>query len=322
MKKVLITGGSGYIGSHIISYLLKSSFQIINFDLVTPIIENEINFTNIKGDICDTSFLISIFQEYKPDYVIHLAALTNVEESELSPESYYFNNTFGTLSVLNAMQKSSTKNLIFSSTAAVYDLTQSKKFFCEEDDLDPMSVYGKSKLFSEKIILDFSKSHNLNYVIFRFFNVIGIDITNQFYKKNNNSKNLLPVIVDVLNKQKNELLIFGNDYETPDGTAIRDYIHVLDIVKANLKAIDHIDQNKNGLFNLGSGKGYSVLEVVNMFENISQVKIKKRFVDRRVGDGELAIASSKKANEFLNWNVKANYMEKAIQSLISGIEIR
>ena len=315
MKKILFTGGSGYIGSHIINELNKHTYKIYNYDLI--VYDHYINqgVENIRGDICDQDKLTKILLEIKPDLIIHLAALTKVEESNLYPAEYYAANTFGTMSLLCAMKKALVKNIIFSSTAAVYDLNKNESLV-ENDELKPQNVYGKSKMFAENIILDMANSYKFNFIIFRFFNVIGLT-SNKFYKKNKKNTNLLPLVIEVALKMKDKLFIYGSDYETSDGTAIRDYIDIVDIVNAHLKGIDFIENKRgNEIFNLGSEVGLSVNQIINCVEKISQVQIRKEYVGRRSGDSAVSLASSKKANQLLNWSVSESYLERSINSLL------
>ena len=196
MKKILFTGGSGYIGSHIINELNKHSYKIYNYDLI--VYDHYIN-QGVENIMIFVIKISKILLEIKPDLIIHLAVLTNVEESNLYPAEYYAANTFGTMSLLCAMKKAFVKNIIFSSTAAVYDLNKNESLV-ENDELKPQNVYGKSKMFAENIILDMANSYKFNFIIFRFFNVIGLT-SNKFYKKNKKNTNLLPLVIEVALKR-------------------------------------------------------------------------------------------------------------------------
>ncbi|MHA1539524.1 MAG: UDP-glucose 4-epimerase GalE [Alphaproteobacteria bacterium] len=316
MNKIFITGGSGYIGGHICKILNENAYDIINYDLRRNCsIEKYASY--IQGDICDTSFLTKTLQEVQPDIVIHLAALIKVEESFIIPGAYYKTNTLGTLSVLESMKEAQIKNILFSSTAAVYSLDESDNCITEKNTLNPINVYGRSKLFAEEMISDFAQQYDINYIIFRFFNAVGTDDHSEIGINTEDVSNLLPLVILTALGKRDVLKVFGKDYNTPDCTAIRDYIHVLDIADAHLKAIQLLhsdDKPKKEVFNLGTEQGYSVEEVISKVEKVTGITVNKEYVARRQGDAEKVIASSQKACQKLNWSISHDFLERAVKS--------
>lgn len=316
MSCILLTGGSGYIGSHIASLLAREDKDFVIIDnfinskkSVIKRIEDtsnkKINF--VECDIRNTKKLIKILKEKKISAVIHLAAKKSVEESILNPLEYYDVNVSGTLSLLNAMKTVEVKNLVFSSSATIYGEPEYLPID-EEHPINAINPYGESKIIVENILSDLIKSDKeWSIVSLRYFNPIGSHFCGLLGDdpKNTKSANLLPVIIDVAQGKREFLKIFGNDYSTLDGTGIRDYIHIMDLASAHIKAFDFI-KNAKGLyvFNLGTGKGVSVMELINCFEKVSKIKIPKIIVNRRLGDVGSCFANPAKAYELLNWRTR------------------
>ena len=316
MSCILLTGGSGYIGSHIASLLAREDKDFLIIDnfinskkSVIKRLEDtsnkKVNF--VECDIRNTKKLINILKEKKISAVIHLAAKKSVEESILNPLEYYDVNVSGTLSLLNAMKTAEVKNLVFSSSATIYGEPDYLPID-EEHPINAINPYGESKIIVENILSDLIKSDKeWSIVSLRYFNPIGA----HFYgllgddPKNTKSTNLMPVILEVAEGKRECLKIFGNDYSTLDGTGIRDYIHIMDLASAHIKAFDFI-KNSKGLyvFNLGTGKGVSVMELVKCFEKVSKIKIPRIIVNRRLGDVGSCFANPAKAYKFLNWRTK------------------
>ena len=246
------------------------------------------------------------FEENEIDTVMHFAGYISVPESIKKPDKYYLNNTYSTLCLLKSMKKNNIKNIIFSSTAAVYGNIENKGRIDEEYKISPINPYGKSKYMAEEIIKDMAQNNDVNYVIFRYFNVAGADKDLKSGQNNKNITALIPNILKCLNDKKKELYIFGNDYNTKDGTCIRDYVYITDLVKAHILAINFLNENKNEIFNLGSEKGFSILEIIHTLESISNKKINYIFKNRRNGDPEEVTASSKKAKKMLGWKNSTN----------------
>jgi len=317
---ILVTGGAGFIGSHSTIELLKLGYRVVVID----------NFSNSKKDIikkikkvskktfpfynCDirnTPKIIDIIKKNKINIVLHFAGLKSVEESIINEKIYLENNLVGTLKLLNATAATDIKKIIFSSSATVYD-SKNKAPFSEEDKLYPISPYGKSKEIIEKFLKELClKDKSLSVACLRYFNPIGAHpsgIIGEEIRKS--SRNLIPNIGKVIKHKSKHLTIFGNNYKTKDGTRIRDYIHIIDLVEGHISAIKYAKHNKGWqAINLGTGKGYSVLEVVKTFENILNRKIKVKYVKQRKGDVPISFANNDKAKKLLKWKAKYNLKE-------------
>jgi UDP-glucose 4-epimerase len=311
---ILVTGGLGYIGAHTVKALLAKKHKVLIIDNL----ENGNTSNLIKGAILlktklnDTKALIADLKQNRVDAVFHFAALKAVGDSMKEPLKYYKNNVGDTLSLLEAMQQSNVKYLIFSSTAAVYGQPETGKVK-ESDSLRPINPYGKSKKMIEVILKDVSSASNLRYVTLRYFNVAGYDNSGRVGVREKHAKNLIPVIINSV-LDKTPLNIFGQDYPTKDGTPIRDYIHVTDLVDAHLKALDHlIKTNSNEVFNLGNNRGYSVKDILKATEKGLKIKLNIIYGPRRPGDPAMLIADSSKARKVLKWTPKYG-LEEMIKS--------
>ncbi|MFL2889335.1 MAG: UDP-glucose 4-epimerase GalE [Pelagibacteraceae bacterium] len=316
MKNVLITGGAGYIGSHITELLIKKKLNIVIIDNLSSgykrLINKKAKFYNL--DINNYIKLKNIIISNDIDSVIHLAANLDVNESQLKPKKYYRNNVLGTFNLIKACKKANIKNFIFSSTAAVY---KDKIFKVSElSPVKPKSIYGKTKLKAENLIKKHFKKHNINYVILRYFNIVGSSNSKkigQINKYNLLFKNLSIAVL----KKKPMINIYGNNYNTKDGTSIRDFIHVSDISNIHFLALSKINKVKKSFtLNCGYGQGRSVLEVVKLFEKISKKKIKINFESRRKADLEQIIANVSKLKKLFKWKPKFNNLPLMIKSSI------
>ena len=316
MSCILITGGFGYIGSHtstILSdnnqrFVIVDNFSNCKADIVERVKNcTKQNISYYKCDIRNTKSLIKIINENEVTSVIHFAALKSVSESIINPLEYYEVNVNGTISLLRAMKITGVKKFLFSSSAAVYG----EPDYCPIDEnhpLNPLNPYAQTKIIIENILKDIIKSESFwSIVCLRYFNPIGSHKSgligdDPFTGKN---LNLMPEIIKVVRGYKNYLDVFGDDYSTPDGTGIRDYIHIMDLSEAHVKALEFIDKN-NGInfFNIGTGKGVSVLELKKAFEKVSGVDLPIKISKRREGDCAVCFANPKKANEILKWNSK------------------
>ena len=310
--KGLVTGGWGYIGSHTCCSLLDLGYEVVIIDNLSNSKQEVINYieqiTNKKvdfylGDVCDKEILIKLFSEHEIDTVIHFAGYKAVGESVAKPLMYYQNNLFSTINLCEVMKEYNCKNLVFSSSATVYGDPASLPIK-EDFPLSTTNPYGTTKLMIEGILKDLYKSDNSwNIVILRYFNPIGAHKSGLLGENPNGiPNNLMPYIVKVANKELKELSVFGNDYDTKDGTGVRDYIHVVDLAMGHVKAIEKINRD-NGLFiyNLGTGNGYSVLELVNTFSRVNNIEVPYKIVDRRPGDIAACYADVEKAKSELNW---------------------
>ena len=315
--KVLVTGGLGYIGSHTCVELLKEKNDVIVIDnLSNSKIDVkdkicEITGRNIKfyeGDMLDKNLLDSIFKENTIDAVIHFAGFKAVGESVKKPLMYYRNNIDSTLNLLEVMGKYNCKNLVFSSSATVYGLQDTPRYVETMEKRTPSSPYGKTKTMIEEILEDlYISDSEWNITILRYFNPIGAHESGLIGEDPNGiPNNLMPYILKVAAHELECLTIFGNDYDTPDGTCIRDYIHVVDLAKGHIKALDKMvaSPSKVNIYNLGSGNGVSVKEIVDTFEIVNGIQLNYCYGERREGDLEANFADASKALRELNWKTE------------------
>lgn len=304
---ILITGGAGYIGSHI-SKKLNSTADLIIIDNLSTGNKWAIpkKATLYEGDIGDSGLLDKVFSKHKIDAVIHVAASISVGESVGNPYKYYFNNSFNTLTLLKKCVEYKINKFIFSSTAAVYG-QPSVEVIPEDTILSPINPYGNSKMMDEKMIIDFANSNtDFKFVILRYFNVAGASddgLIGQDYK---GATHLVTLAAKTALGKLNKLTVFGRDYSTNDGTCIRDYIHVEDLADAHLVALNSLDEGKSDIYNCGYGEGFSVLEVLDTMKKVSGVQFKVEFASRRKGDPAKLIADSTKLKTKLNWKPKYN----------------
>ena len=317
MTCTLLTGGFGYIGSHTAAILAENNQKFVIVDNFTnckkdvvnrleKITKQKVNFFEV--DVRDTEALVKIIKENKVTSVIHFAALKSVSDSIIRPLEYYEVNVKGTISLLKAMSYSGLKKFLFSSTAAVYGEPDSCPID-EKHKLNPLNPYAQTKIIIEKILQDISKADNeWSIAILRYFNPIGAHKSgligdDPLLKENSN---LMPEIIKVVNGSINYLNVFGNDYETSDGTGVRDYIHIMDLSEAHVTALEYVNKNTGlNFFNIGTGKGVSVLELIKTFEKVSGFRIPIKISNRRKGDCAVCFADPKKANDILDW--KSNH---------------
>lgn len=313
--KVLVSGGAGYIGSHAVVQLLDKQYDVVVVDNLSTghqwAVDKRASF--YQCDIRNKKDLDKIFKKEKIDVVMQFAADIVVADSEENPLKYYDNNVYGTISLLQTMLENNVKNIIFSSTAAVYGNTE-KVPVEEKDPLDPISPYGATKAFVERILDDCRKAHGLNYCVFRYFNVAG---AHEKYPIGQNVKKntaLIPIILEVASGERDFVGIFGNDYDTKDGTGIRDFIHVVDLVDAHILGINKLLKNESAIYNLGNGQGFSVLEMIEAAKKVTGHPIPTKISPRRDGDIACSIASSEKANTELGWMPVYTDVEKIIET--------
>jgi UDP-glucose 4-epimerase len=326
--KILVTGGLGYIGSHTVVDLIGNGFEVVVVDnLVNSKIEvleqimkitnSKIDFYNI--DVCDKKSLDVVFKENEISSVIHFSAYKSVNESMQKTVEYYENNLGSLLSVLSKMKEYKVKNLIFSSSCTVYGQPEELPVSESSPIKEAESVYGTTKIMGEKIIRDaVSNSENLNAVLLRYFNPVGAHDSGLIGEVPLGvPNNLFPYITQTIAGKRAELKIFGSDYNTTDGTAVRDYIHVVDLARAHVLSINWILETNQNIetFNIGTGVGYSVLEVVKMFEKVLGRSVNYKLVDRREGDIEKIFAVSSKSNEILKWEATKNLEDMVSSSL-------
>lgn len=313
--KVLVTGGCGFIGSHTCVELLESGYEVVIVDNLSNSKKDVVNkietITNKKVifyevNVCDFKELDKIFEVEQIDAVIHFAGYKAVGESVSKPIMYYRNNLDSTLTLIEVMTKHNIKKLVFSSSATVYGDPE-KLPITEDFPLHTTNPYGTTKLMIEMILRDLYKSDNeWSIALLRYFNPIGAHKSGLIGENPNGiPNNLMPYIVKVANKELPQLSIFGNDYDTKDGTGVRDYIHVVDLAKGHIKAIEKVSKDRGiDAYNLGTGKGYSVLEIVNTFMKVNNVDVPYKIVERRPGDIAACYASTEKANKILGWKAE------------------
>lgn len=306
MQTILVTGGAGFIGSSVNLLLNEAGFKTIVYDNLSRGDSRSVKGgLFIEGDLFDIE---SVFKEHKIDAVMHFAAFTDVGESVQHPLLYYKNNFVGTLALLEAMEKHNVDKLIFSSTAAVYGIPTQVPI-SENAPINPINPYGHSKAMVEQVLNDLKSIRSIRL---RYFNAAGGDphgIIKNYKKKENN---LIPILLNSL-KNNSELVVFGDDYNTPDKTCIRDYIHVADLAQAHLLALDALMQGApSAFYNLGNGKGYSVLEVIQTAEKVLKRPISYQIGPRRPGDPAVLTADSRKAIQALNWKPRFPELEKII----------
>jgi len=317
VKKILVTGGTGFIGSHVVVQLLNKNYQVFVLDNLSNskkiVLEKIRKITGklpnfIEGDIRNINLINQIFNENIFEGLMHFAALKSLSDSEINAEKYYDNNVVGSNNLLNIAVKKNIKKIIFSSSAAVYGNQKSAKVV-ETMLLDPITNYGKNKLLIEKKIQKLqTENKNISFVIFRYFNAVGAHPSGIIGEDiRETTSNLMPLVSKVAFGQTKKLTIFGNDYPTKDGTGLRDYIHVEDLAAAHIKGLEFFQKNKNiWTFNLGAGKAYSVLDVVKTFELVSKRKIPYEFSKKRPGDLTECYADPFLANSYLQWKAKLN----------------
>ena len=303
--KILVVGGAGYIGSHMIKRFQNTDHQIEVLDnLSTGFKENSQNY---KLHICDLSNkeqVHKILKENKYEMVMHFASSINVGESYDHPMKYYENNVINTLNLLECMIDLKILNFIFSSTAAVYGEPESIPIK-EEQNLSPINPYGKTKSVVENILSDYDKSYGLKYISLRYFNACGAHIDGTIGERHNPETHLIPLILQTASGRRNNFKIYGDDYKTKDGTCVRDYIHVMDIAEAHLLSLEKLIQTQSSdVYNIGNKQGYSVREIIDMVEEITQTKIPYKISEKRRGDPAELIADNSKITEKLNWRAK------------------
>ncbi|RME61161.1 UDP-glucose 4-epimerase GalE, partial [Candidatus Parcubacteria bacterium] len=291
--RVLVTGGAGYIGSHVNLSLNEAGIKTIVIDNLTlGHKELVVSGKFYEGDFGDVALLEHVFSSYDIDAVVHLAGSTDVDESIEKPNLYYQNNVGKTLTLLNVMKKYDVKKIVFSSTSAVYadDLEGEVR---EEGRVNPICPYARSKLFIEQVLGDYREAYEMQYVVFRYFNAAGADPLGRIGEWHEPEVHLIPVVLDVAAGVRDHVKIFGTDYPTRDGTCVRDYIHVMDISRAHIRALEYLSKGgESGVFNLGYGSGYSVKEIVDTVRRVTKKEVKAIPSGRRKGDVATSIADS------------------------------
>jgi len=315
--KIFIIGGAGYIGSHMVKIAYKAGHDVITLDNLSTGHQDAVLYGKFEFcDVLDTIELDGLFKKHNPDAVMHFGAYSLVGESVIDPYKYYNNNVSGTLSLLKAMIDNNCKKFIFSSTAAIFGNPEYTPID-ESHPKNPINPYGKSKLMIEEILKDFESAYGLKYVSFRYFNAAGHDPEGELCERHDPETHLLPVIMQAANGQRDSVSIFGNDYDTTDGTCVRDYIHVNDLANAHLKGLDYLSQSESpsAEFNLGNGNGFSVKEVIQQVKDITGKDFVVMEEGRRDGDPSTLIASDTMAKEKLGLKMNFTTLNKIISTL-------
>jgi UDP-glucose 4-epimerase len=300
---ILVTGGAGYIGGHMVLALIDAGHQPIMFDNLSTGFRWSVpeGVPLVVGDIGDFELVLRTLQAYKIDAIAHFAAKLVVPESVADPLGYYLNNTVKSRSLMAAAVAAGVKKFVFSSTAAVYG-NASDKPLGEDAPLAPLSPYGSSKQLTEVMLRDVAVAHDMRYVILRYFNVAGSDPAMRHGQSTANATHLIKVAIQTALGMRSHMEVFGSDYPTPDGTCIRDYIHVTDLIAAHMLALNHLDQGGESLVvNCGYGHGYSVSEVIETVRKVSGKPVEARFAPRRAGDPVTIVADSARIRSRLGW---------------------
>lgn len=311
---VLVLGGAGYIGSHTVYALIEQGYDVVIVDnLETGHIEAVHEKARFyQGDIRNRAFIDSVFEQEQIDAVIHFAANSLVGESMVDPLKYYDNNLCGTKVLLESMVAHKVGKIVFSSTAATYGEPESVPIL-ETDRTEPTNTYGETKLSMEKMFKWTSMAHDLKYVSLRYFNACGAHKSGTIGEAHSPETHLIPLILQVPNEQREFISVFGDDYETKDGTCVRDYIHVCDLAQAHILAVEYLMAgNDSNIFNLGNGVGFTVNEVIETARKVTGHPIPSKVEARRAGDPAVLIASSEKAKEILKWNPQYADLEQII----------
>jgi len=314
---ILVTGGAGYIGSHVAKELLKSNYTISVIDNLSTghqaALPDKVPFFNV--DLLDAVALKKVFEELKPSAVMHFAAKSIVSDSITNPLGTFYPNLVGTMNLLDAMKKYSTNKMVFSSTAAVYGEPE-KVPIDENHPQKPTNPYGESKLFIEKIFSRLANVGDLQYISLRYFNAAGADPEGDLGEDHSPETHLIPLVLATAGGQKEKLMVFGDDYPTEDGTPIRDYIHITDLVSAHILSLEALlNGNKTeAVYNLGNERGYSVMEIIKKAEEITDKNISYEIGPRREGDPSVLIASSNQIKQELNWDPRHSDLDYIIKS--------
>ncbi len=313
--KILVTGGAGYIGSHTVKLLCRAGFQPIIFDNLSTGHRRLIaGGTFIQADLRQKEKIDEVLRSYRVEAVIHFASLIQVGESYQNPRRYYSHNLITSLNLLDAMLEAGVKKFVFSSSAAVYGEPRSIPI-TEDHPVAPANPYGQTKAFVEKILEDIGRAHGLNYISLRYFNAAGADLEGELGEIHEPETHLIPNLLLHLLRQKPYFELFGDDFPTQDGTAIRDYIHVVDLAEAHVLSLKLLlEKPVQEVINLGTGKGFSVKEVISQVEAVTGEKVQIRISPRRRGDVPILLASKEKATRLLGWNHKYSDMKTIIET--------
>jgi UDP-glucose 4-epimerase len=313
VKHVLVTGGAGYIGSHACKTLKKAGYMPVTFDNLVTGWKDAVKFGPFEqGDLLDRARLDEVFAKYQPVAVMHFAALSQVGEAMSEPGKYWRNNVSGSLNLIEAAVDAGCLNFVFSSTCATYG-EQDGVQLDENCPQDPLNAYGASKRAIEDILRDFEAAYGLRHVIFRYFNVAGADPDAEVGEFHQPETHLIPLMLDAIAGKRAALTVFGTDYDTPDGTCVRDYVHVCDLVDAHVLGLNWLEDGKgSNVFNLGTGDGFSVKEVIDHSRSVTNMAVPYEEGPRRAGDCTKLVSGSTKAVKELGWSPKRSTLKDMI----------
>lgn len=314
MMAILVCGGAGYIGSHINKQLHKEGYETVVFDNLVYGHREAVKWgTFEQGDLKNMEDIERVFQKYQIDAVFHFAAYAYVGESVDEPEKYYYNNVANTLNLLHVMKKYECNKIIFSSTCATYGEPE-RVPITEDMPQNPINPYGATKLMMERIFKDYHRAYGLQFVVLRYFNAAGADPDGEIGESHNPETHIIPLVLDAASGKREDIKVFGTDYDTPDGSCVRDYVHVYDLATAHLLALHHLEGGKESdFFNLGNEKGSSVLEAIEAVKKVTGREFKVTLTDRRDGDPAKLVGSSVKAQRVLGWKPEYENIEKIVE---------
>jgi UDP-glucose 4-epimerase len=314
MKKILVVGGAGYIGSHMVVKLLEAGYLPVTLDNLSCGHDDAVKGGEfILGDLADKKFLDEVLGGHKFTAVMHFASFIQVGESVVEPAKYYENNVVNTLNLLNAMHKHQINNFIFSSSAAIFGEPEYIPID-EKHPQHPVSPYGHSKAMVEQILRDYDRAYGLRSICLRYFNAAGAHPDGILGERHDPESHLIPLVLQVAAGKRENIAIYGDDYAAPDGTCVRDYIHICDLCDAHLAALNYLwKNNKSACFNLGNGEGYSVKQVIDACRQVTGCDIPVEVKDRRFGDSAVLVADSKLAKKTLKWEPKFCQLETIIE---------
>jgi UDP-glucose 4-epimerase len=320
-KMILVVGGAGFIGSHVNEMLYRQGYQTIVLDNLSHGHRASVQHgIFIEGDMADTALLDKIFSQYPISAVMHFAAFRDVGESVKEPLKYYVNNVSNTLNLLASMLRHQVKIFIFSSSAAIFGIPQ-EKYIAEDHLCHPINPYGQAKLMIEDILHDFDQAYQLRFCCLRYFNAAGGDPKGKIRNCNDKSSNLIPIILNTLKNPHQIVTIFGTDYPTPDGTCVRDYVHIYDLGSAHIAAMEKLlNGAPSCCYNLGNGQGFSVRQVIAAVEKVTGKRVNVQEGERRLGDPPYLVACAKKAQCELNWQPRYSSLEIMIEHAWKGMQ--
>lgn len=316
MQNIIVAGGAGYIGSHMVKMLSSAGFNPVTVDNLSTGHRDSVLYGDFEEcDIADSVRMGRIFEKYNPAAVMHFAAFSLVGESVSKPDKYYRNNVSGTLSLLDTMRRHACDRFIFSSTAAVFGNPE----YLPIDELHPktpVNPYGRTKLMTEQALGDYAEAYGLRYVILRYFNAAGHDESGDLKERHSPETHLLPLVVQAAKGERSHIALYGDDYDTPDGTCVRDYIHVNDLCAAHLAGIKYLENGGEPAdFNLGNGSGFSVKEIIDKVKLVSGTDFEVKTEGRRAGDPASLVADSSKARHVLGWQPEYTDIEDIIKTV-------